>query len=178
MFRQWTWNLDRTSSPQSFITLVPWPLSWTIFFKIFHQNKTWKNHLGGPNFHPVGFSLVTEKLHKISTCALGSWQIYILATTIPKFKPKEGHRRWVIDDLLHPYPPQGRIFARSEPTFEASTATMGYRHQNYDQIFVIQPLEQAGKQKDSHVGPIQDWGIADLLHPYQSWSSSKLTTLD
>ena len=31
MFRQWTWNLDRIciTFPESSITLVPWPLSWT-----------------------------------------------------------------------------------------------------------------------------------------------------
>ena len=32
MFRQWTWNLDRTAAV-SFITLVLWPLSWTIIKK-------------------------------------------------------------------------------------------------------------------------------------------------
>ena len=65
---------------------MPWPLSWTIFFKIFHQNKTsrglekhWKdllklhlggakNHLGGPNFRrliPPTFEAFTgHKWHK------------------------------------------------------------------------------------------------------------------
>ena len=66
MFRQWTWNLDRTSSRQSFITLVPWPLSWTIIKQKgtnIDLENYWKNRLGGPNFrrhvkftyfHPIG----------------------------------------------------------------------------------------------------------------------------
>ena len=81
MFRQWTWNLDRTAShthqsfiticitsQQSSITLVPWPLSWTIIKEkepIFHLDNyilhSWKasenleknywHYLGGLNFH-------------------------------------------------------------------------------------------------------------------------------
>ena len=93
MFRQWTWNSDRIASQQSSITLVPWPLSWTIFKQkgtnitdleslenLKKKKKLLENHLRWPNFHPVGFSLVTEKLDKISTSALGSWKIYTLAT--------------------------------------------------------------------------------------------------
>ena len=65
---------------------VPLAVNWTIFkqkgtnIDLESLEKLLKNHLGGPNFRPVGFSLITEKLNKLSTYALGSWNIYILST--------------------------------------------------------------------------------------------------
>ena len=62
MFRQWTWNLDRTAShttpssitfPASSITLVPWPLSWTIFFK----------QISGKYSHPRDWKITSEGPH-------------------------------------------------------------------------------------------------------------------
>ena len=137
MFRQWTWNLDRTAAV-SFITLVLWPLSWTIIKKKKEPIFLQENHLGGPKYVKNYWFSTPEGWSTSKTCIFA--HSYLQLSSFPG-------ENW---DNLTPK-----------------------CHLN----FVIQPLEKLytkGQPPRTNTGR----EISNLLHPYQSGSSSELTTID
>ena len=108
-------NLDRTSSRQCSITLVPWPLSWTIFYAKRNQYRLGKpGKMSGKttsegqifaNFHQLSKPLqpTTDVSHPHH---LYNFEVDALGTLYTRQQANWMIKDWTTDNLPHPYPPQ------------------------------------------------------------------------